>query len=151
MSRCRFHLGVVRGLALTGLHIVQSREGIATVSSTTAPEFGPNDWFVEEKYNQFLSDPSSVDQIWRDFFTDPVAESRKANQVNGAPGGHGAPGAAGVTIDPGAAPVASAPKAQAPAAAPPTAPVQAAPVQAAPVQAAPVRAVGSTPPPPPPP
>src|ERR1700710_2855869 len=98
MSRCRFRLEVVCGLALIGLHIVQSREGIATVSSTTAPEFGPNDWFVEEKYNQFLSDPSSVDQIWRDFFTDPVAESRKANQVNGVPERHAAPDTNGGAI-----------------------------------------------------
>ena len=47
-------------------------------SATTAPEFGPNDWFVEEKYHQFLADPNSVEPIWRDFFTDPVAEHRKA-------------------------------------------------------------------------
>ena len=40
------------------------------MSSTTAPEFGPNDWFVEEKYQQFLSDPSSVDTIWRDYFAE---------------------------------------------------------------------------------
>ncbi|MBM9477030.1 multifunctional oxoglutarate decarboxylase/oxoglutarate dehydrogenase thiamine pyrophosphate-binding subunit/dihydrolipoyllysine-residue succinyltransferase subunit [Nakamurella flavida] len=39
------------------------------MSSATVPEFGPNDWFVEEKYQQFLSDPGSVDEIWRDFFT----------------------------------------------------------------------------------
>ena len=54
------------------------------MSSVTVPEFGPNDWFVEEKYNQFLSDPTSVDQIWRDFFTDPVAESRRLHQAYGA-------------------------------------------------------------------
>jgi len=53
------------------------------VSSATVPEFGPNDWFVEEKYNQFLSDPASVEQIWRDFFTDPVADQRKARESNG--------------------------------------------------------------------
>src|ERR1700712_2288704 len=138
MSRRRPHLEVVCGLALRGLHIVQSREGIATVSSTTVPEFGPNDWFVEEKYNQFLSDPSSVDQIWRDFFTDPVTESRKANQVNGAPDGHAATDTAGVTTDARPAPVASA---QARAAAAPATPVSAPPAQA----------VASVPPPPPPP
>src|ERR1700712_4866169 len=124
MSRCRFHVTVVRGLALTGLHIVQNREGIATVSSTTAPEFGPNDWFVEEKYNQYLSDPSSVEQIWRDFFSDPVAESRKTGQSNGAPA---APSA--VAAEP-------APEAAA-----------AAPIPAA----APAPVIAKTPPPPPPP
>ncbi len=40
------------------------------MSSATVPEFGPNDWFVEEKYQQFLADPESVDPIWRDFFSD---------------------------------------------------------------------------------
>ena len=34
------------------------------------PEFGPNDWFVEEKYREYLADPNSVDQIWRDYFAD---------------------------------------------------------------------------------
>ena len=34
------------------------------------PEFGPNDWFVEEKYQQFLADPASVDPIWRDYFAE---------------------------------------------------------------------------------
>ena len=39
------------------------------MSSAGVPEFGPNDWFVEEKYQQFLADPQSVDPIWRDFFS----------------------------------------------------------------------------------
>ena len=43
--------------------------------SSAAPEFGPNDWFVEEKYQQFLADPESVDPIWRDFFADAKAPS----------------------------------------------------------------------------
>ena len=38
------------------------------MSSATIPEFGPNDWFVQEKYEEFLADPQSVDLIWRDFF-----------------------------------------------------------------------------------
>ncbi|MEP6562211.1 MAG: multifunctional oxoglutarate decarboxylase/oxoglutarate dehydrogenase thiamine pyrophosphate-binding subunit/dihydrolipoyllysine-residue succinyltransferase subunit, partial [Nakamurella sp.] len=40
------------------------------MSSSVVPEFGPNDWFVEEKYQQFLADPESLDPIWRDFFAD---------------------------------------------------------------------------------
>src|SRR3954451_3817231 len=97
MSRRRSDVTLICGLALTGLHIIESREGIATVSSTTVPEFGPNDWFVEEKYNQYLSDPNSVEQIWRDFFSDPVAESRKASQVNGASDGRAADDTVGGT------------------------------------------------------
>jgi multifunctional 2-oxoglutarate metabolism enzyme len=42
-------------------------------SATTTPEFGPNDWFVEEKYQQYLADPASVEPIWRDFFTQPTS------------------------------------------------------------------------------
>ncbi len=100
------------------------------MSSTTVPEFGPNDWFVEEKYNQFLNDPSSVEQIWRDFFTDPVAESRKSGQVNGA---SSAP--VPVVADLPAAPVAAAPQAPTTAASAP----------------APAPTGVKTPPPPPPP
>src|ERR1700712_4597646 len=47
-----------------------SEQAEATVSSSVVPEFGPNDWFVEEKYQQFLADPDSLDPIWRDFFAD---------------------------------------------------------------------------------
>jgi 2-oxoglutarate dehydrogenase E1 component len=32
--------------------------------------FGTNEWLVEEMYQQFLADPSSVDQAWHDFFAD---------------------------------------------------------------------------------
>jgi 2-oxoglutarate decarboxylase len=39
-------------------------------SSTPASQFGPNEWLVEEMYEQFLSDPSSVDAAWHDFFAD---------------------------------------------------------------------------------
>ena len=38
------------------------------MSAVTIPEFGPNDGFVQEKYEEFLADPQSVDLIWRDFF-----------------------------------------------------------------------------------
>ncbi|MBI1376281.1 MAG: multifunctional oxoglutarate decarboxylase/oxoglutarate dehydrogenase thiamine pyrophosphate-binding subunit/dihydrolipoyllysine-residue succinyltransferase subunit [Frankiales bacterium] len=34
--------------------------------------FGPNEWLVDEIYQQYLSDPSSVDQAWWDFFADYV-------------------------------------------------------------------------------
>lgn len=39
---------------------------------TTSPasQFGPNEWLIEEMYEQFLSDPSSVDAAWHDFFAD---------------------------------------------------------------------------------
>ncbi|WP_246272329.1 2-oxoglutarate dehydrogenase E1 subunit family protein, partial [Amycolatopsis acididurans] len=39
-------------------------------SSSPASQFGPNEWLVEEMYDQFLADPSSVDAAWHDFFSD---------------------------------------------------------------------------------
>ncbi|MBX6750190.1 MAG: hypothetical protein IRY85_11070, partial [Micromonosporaceae bacterium] len=32
--------------------------------------FGPNEWIVEDMYQRYLADPSSVDAAWHDFFTD---------------------------------------------------------------------------------
>ena len=32
--------------------------------------FGPNEWIVEDMYQRFLADPSSVDPAWHDFFAD---------------------------------------------------------------------------------
>ncbi|MEV4319185.1 multifunctional oxoglutarate decarboxylase/oxoglutarate dehydrogenase thiamine pyrophosphate-binding subunit/dihydrolipoyllysine-residue succinyltransferase subunit [Actinocrispum sp. NPDC049592] len=39
-------------------------------SSSPAAQFGPNEWLVEEMYEQFLADPGSVDPAWHDFFAD---------------------------------------------------------------------------------
>src|SRR5215207_1766871 len=32
--------------------------------------FGPNEWIVDEMYQRYLADPSSVDPAWHDFFAD---------------------------------------------------------------------------------
>jgi 2-oxoglutarate dehydrogenase E1 component len=60
--------------------------------------FGTNEWLVEEMYQQYLADPSSVDQAWHDFFADyrpgspisadqdrqaPAAGASAAAQANG--------------------------------------------------------------------
>jgi len=41
-------------------------------SSTSSPasQFGPNEWLVEEMYQRFLEDPSTVDPAWHEFFAD---------------------------------------------------------------------------------
>ncbi|WP_344679888.1 multifunctional oxoglutarate decarboxylase/oxoglutarate dehydrogenase thiamine pyrophosphate-binding subunit/dihydrolipoyllysine-residue succinyltransferase subunit [Saccharopolyspora taberi] len=39
-------------------------------SSSPASQFGPNEWLIEEMYEQFLSDPTSVDSAWHEFFAD---------------------------------------------------------------------------------
>jgi len=52
-------------------------------SSSPASQFGPNEWLVEEMYEQFLADPSSVDSAWHDFFADYKPTQRVANQAAG--------------------------------------------------------------------
>jgi 2-oxoglutarate decarboxylase len=47
-------------------------------SSSPASQFGPNEWLVEEMYEQFLADPSSVDPAWHDFFADYKPTQRAA-------------------------------------------------------------------------
>ncbi|MFF8970377.1 multifunctional oxoglutarate decarboxylase/oxoglutarate dehydrogenase thiamine pyrophosphate-binding subunit/dihydrolipoyllysine-residue succinyltransferase subunit [Streptomyces sp. NPDC014995] len=90
-----------------------------------AAAFGPNEWLVDEIYQQYLQDPNSVDRAWWDFFADykPGAASAPA------PAGTAAAGAAGTTTTPAA----------------PAAPAQAAPAQAAPAAPAPAPAAAAKP------
>lgn len=76
-----------------------------------AAAFGPNEWLVDEIYQQYLQDPNSVDRAWWDFFADykPGAAAAAAS----APAGTAAAGAAETTTAPQAA---QAPQAAAPAA-----------------------------------
>ena len=69
--------------------------------------FGPNAWLVDDMYDRFLADPSSVSDSWREFFADyrpaPVPAPQPAHpapaQAQGAP--------------PAAAPAAASPSAEA--------------------------------------
>ena len=52
---------------------------MSTSETTDQPElssrlaaFGPNEWLVDEIYQQYLTDKSSVDPAWWDFFADYV-------------------------------------------------------------------------------
>ncbi|HSL09583.1 MAG TPA: hypothetical protein VK887_16635, partial [Pseudonocardiaceae bacterium] len=42
-------------------------------------QFGPNEWLVDEMYEQFLANPSTVDPAWHDFFTDYRPAPRRGN------------------------------------------------------------------------
>jgi 2-oxoglutarate dehydrogenase E1 component len=66
-------------------------------------DFGANSWLVEEMYEQFRTDPTSVSEAWREFFSD----YRSASNGASAP----APTAAPAAIPATSAPVASAPAA----------------------------------------
>ncbi|GHJ24526.1 multifunctional oxoglutarate decarboxylase/oxoglutarate dehydrogenase thiamine pyrophosphate-binding subunit/dihydrolipoyllysine-residue succinyltransferase subunit [Streptomyces albus] len=88
------------------------------------PAFGPNEWLVDEIYQQYLQDPNSVDRAWWDFFADYQPESSD---------GASAPDGAGTPRDTSPAPAKAAP---ARAAAPQAAAGASAPAQAgAPAQA----------------
>ena len=39
-------------------------------SSDPLTSFGPNEWLVDELYEQYLRDKNSVDRAWWDFFKD---------------------------------------------------------------------------------
>ncbi|MGW1750093.1 multifunctional oxoglutarate decarboxylase/oxoglutarate dehydrogenase thiamine pyrophosphate-binding subunit/dihydrolipoyllysine-residue succinyltransferase subunit [Streptomyces sp. NPDC002092] len=93
-----------------------------------AAAFGPNEWLVDEIYQQYLQDPNSVDRAWWDFFADYKPGAPAAP----APAGTAAAGAAETTTTPApAAPAAPAAQAPAAPAAPAPAPAPAAPKPAA--------------------
>ncbi|MGW3242477.1 multifunctional oxoglutarate decarboxylase/oxoglutarate dehydrogenase thiamine pyrophosphate-binding subunit/dihydrolipoyllysine-residue succinyltransferase subunit [Streptomyces sp. NPDC001070] len=99
-----------------------------------AAGFGPNEWLVDEIYQQYLQDPNSVDRAWWDFFADykPGADTGSA-VASGLP--QAAPAA------PPAAPAAPAAPAQSSAPAPAPVKPAAAPAPApAPAPAAPAPA-----------
>ena len=51
--------------------------------------FGPNEWLVDEMYERYQQDPSSVDKAWWDFFADytpPAAAAAAATQSATTPG-----------------------------------------------------------------
>jgi len=76
-------------------------------ASSPGTDFGPNEWLVDELYQRYLADPSSVDMAWWNFFADYQP-----------PAGSPVP-----TAEPAAAATATAAAGAAPAApAPPTAP-----------------------------
>ncbi|MDX3627320.1 2-oxoglutarate dehydrogenase E1 subunit family protein, partial [Streptomyces stelliscabiei] len=74
-----------------------------------AAAFGPNEWLVDEIYQQYLQDPNSVDRAWWDFFADYKPGAAAAS----APASTAAAGAAATTTP--AAPAAPAQAAPAPA------------------------------------
>ncbi|MFI8453854.1 multifunctional oxoglutarate decarboxylase/oxoglutarate dehydrogenase thiamine pyrophosphate-binding subunit/dihydrolipoyllysine-residue succinyltransferase subunit [Kitasatospora sp. NPDC085464] len=118
-------------------------------SSASSTGFGPNEWLVDEIYQQYLQDPNSVDRAWWDFFADykpgtevtPVTQAATQAGPTPTPAAAPAPAAAAPAAPATAAP--AAPAAPAPAAAPlaaapaaPPAPKAAAPAPAAPAATA---------------
>ncbi|MDQ1665816.1 MAG: multifunctional 2-oxoglutarate metabolism enzyme [Actinomycetota bacterium] len=50
----------------------------------TLSSFGPNEWLVDEMYQQYLTDPDSVDKAWWDFFSDYRPTDAPSGSGNGA-------------------------------------------------------------------
>ncbi|MBC7268873.1 MAG: hypothetical protein H5T76_09125, partial [Streptomyces sp.] len=69
-----------------------------------AAAFGPNEWLVDEIYQQYLQDPNSVDRAWWDFFADYKPGAPAAP----APADTAATGATDTTSPAAAAPAAPA-------------------------------------------
>lgn len=109
----------------------------ASPGSDPAAAFGPNEWLVDEIYQQYLQDPNSVDRAWWDFFADykPGTSGTADKPVPGA-------AAAGAAVTP--APAATAPTTT------PQAPGAQAPAPAAPPRRPRLRRPHRPPPPPPP-
>src|SRR3954463_10332229 len=77
-------------------------EAIAAVSTqaTNSQEnplagFGPNEWIVEDMYQRYLADPTSVDPAWHDFFADykPVPDGIEQQATTKPAAGNSAPAA----------------------------------------------------------
>ena len=65
---------------------VSLRAGAVQQPGSTAGKapggFGPNEWLVDEIYQQYLRDPNSVDPAWWDFFADykpPTSDHGRSN------------------------------------------------------------------------
>src|SRR5215470_14152449 len=97
----------------------ESQAGVA------GTDFGANEWLVDEMYQRYLADPSSVAMEWWNFFADYQPPAGSSAQTAPAAPQQGRP-AAGPAA-PAAAPVSPAPSGAAPAAPAPAAPAPAAP------------------------
>jgi 2-oxoglutarate decarboxylase len=84
-------------------------------------EFGPNEWLVDELYQQYLADKGSVDPAWWEFFEDYQPTDVGGGPGNGGVTGNGRPAGPAPTTS-ATAPTTSAAAPAAPAAAPPVTP-----------------------------
>ncbi|MGN6243790.1 MAG: multifunctional oxoglutarate decarboxylase/oxoglutarate dehydrogenase thiamine pyrophosphate-binding subunit/dihydrolipoyllysine-residue succinyltransferase subunit [Motilibacteraceae bacterium] len=99
--------------------------------------FGPNEWLVDELYQQYLKDPDSVDRAWWDFFADYApSETNREGAKDGGAATAPAQAPAPAPAQPPAPPQAPAPAAATNGAAP-AAPAPATPAAPAPARPAP--------------
>ncbi|WP_072806867.1 multifunctional oxoglutarate decarboxylase/oxoglutarate dehydrogenase thiamine pyrophosphate-binding subunit/dihydrolipoyllysine-residue succinyltransferase subunit [Rhodococcoides yunnanense] len=87
------------------------------MSSSSTTQFGQNQWLVDEMYQRFKDDPSSVDASWHEFLTDYDPDAPAGDESAAVPNGsttpsNGKPATAAPKAPQSAAPKAEAPKAQ---------------------------------------
>ncbi|OLE29317.1 MAG: alpha-ketoglutarate decarboxylase [Actinobacteria bacterium 13_1_20CM_3_71_11] len=80
-------------------------------------DFGPNEWIVEDMYQRYVADPTSVDAAWHEFFADYRPATDTGPTAPPASPATAPPAAAPVTVP--AAPTGTTPPNGGPAAAPP--------------------------------
>ncbi len=116
-------------------------------AASPGADFGPNEWLVDELYQRYLADPSSVDMAWWNFFADyqpppgspvpgaaaaaPAAAPLDAAAPASALPGSASPGATSTSATSPSAPAAPAALAVPPAAAQPPATAQRPPAEPA--------------------
>jgi 2-oxoglutarate decarboxylase len=103
---------------------VETRADVSTQQTSQdnpLADFGPNEWIVEDMYQRYLADPTSVDAAWHDFFADYKPALDTVSPPTATP----------------PAKAAAAPAAPAPA---PTAPAEGRPAEGRPAKAAPAKA-----------
>ncbi|GAA4503321.1 multifunctional oxoglutarate decarboxylase/oxoglutarate dehydrogenase thiamine pyrophosphate-binding subunit/dihydrolipoyllysine-residue succinyltransferase subunit [Actinoallomurus oryzae] len=90
-----------------------STQSSRSSADQTTPDFGPNEWLVDELYQKYLEDPNSVDRAWWNFFADyqpdrpaKAADGAAASPPTPAPTTPSAPTAPVPKQKPAAAPVA---------------------------------------------
>src|SRR5215470_2351543 len=100
--------------------------GPESQAGAAGTDFGANEWLVDELYQRYLADPSSVAMEWWNFFADykPPAGSSAQPASAARQQGRPAPGAAApiAAAPDAAAPVSSAPAGRAPSGTGPAAP-----------------------------
>ncbi len=118
-------------------------------SENQLADFGPNEWLVDDMYQQYLADPSSVASAWHDFFVGYQPFGGDGTTRTQEPPTQQAPTQEPPTQEPPTqqaptqqAPTQQAPTQQAPTQEPPTqqAPTQEPPTQQAPTRGAPAEA-----------
>ena len=75
----------------------ESSAGSNSPANHFGGSFGPNEWLVDEMYQRFLEDPTSVDAAWHEFFSDYATSTSNGisatiqSKINSLPPLGGAP------------------------------------------------------------